>query len=129
MTAVDELSEPQLRFGVLALAIPPGAARRWVQLGMMQRVCQPLEAGLAGVHHLETVGEIDVNQRQLAAEVVSLFARLRDERDDVFEERDAGPRSFMWSDALDDDDWKKIRRKARVCYAALSVGKEPLIGD
>lgn len=129
MTTVDELSEPQLRFGVLALAIPPGAARRWVQLGMMQRICRPLDAGLAGVDHLEAVGEIDVNQRSLVTEVVSLFARLRDERDDVFEERDSGPRSFMWSDALDDDEWKEIRHKARVCYAALAVGKEPLIGD
>ena len=129
MTAIEEFSEPQLRFGVLALAIPPGAARRWVQLGMMQRVCQPLNAGLAGVDHLEAAGEIDANQRYLATEVVSLFTRLRAERDDVFEERDAAPRSFMWSDALDDDQWKEIRRKARVCYAALSVGKEPLIGD
>ena len=129
MTAVEELSEPQLRFGVQALAIPPGAARRWVQLGMMQRVCRPLDAGLAGVDRLEASGEIDANQRTLVTDLLSLFARLREERDDVFEERSSGPRSFMWSDALDDDQWKEIRHRARVCFAALAVGKEPLIGD
>lgn len=129
MAIASEFNETQLRFGILALAVPPSAARRWVQLGMMQRACGPLVAGLAGVDHLEAIGEIDSNQGKLAREVVSLFENLKSQRDDVFEERDAGPRSFMWSDALDDDDWKEIRRKARICYGALSVGKEPLISD
>ncbi len=123
------LTEPQLRLGVQALAIPPSGARRWVQLGMMQRACAPLDAGLGGLDQLEADGEIDSEQRILATEVVSLFLHLRDERKDLFEESNAGPRSFLFSDALDDDRWQEIRKKARLCFAALSIGKEPLISD
>jgi hypothetical protein len=117
----------RLRVAVHAFGGPPQAQRRWVQMGMLQRARDILDADLASVPDLLDAGAIDAEQARLLEKVGAEYCRSRDANDDLLEEAAAQPREYLWSAALEGDDWHALRHLARDCFRAMSIGREPLI--
>ena len=93
-----------LRVAVMNLACGAAAQRRFVQLGMLQQACA-------------TIDELRGDERvaPLAAELDA----LRGASDDFMHERESGPREFLFSDALEEEGWRRTRRLARTLFTAL----------
>lgn len=94
----------RLRVATMNLACGAAAQRRFVQLGMLQQACA-------------TIDELRDNEL-VAALAVELDA-LRAGSDDFMHERESAPRDFLFSDALEEEGWRRARRLARTCFTAL----------
>ncbi len=119
----------RLRFAALALAQPPSSQRRWVQLGNMRGACEILDIHAGSIDLFEREGVLTDEQARSMRKVLAGYLDLRETREDILEERRAEPRDFLWSDALEDEDWRRLRHLARDCYLTLSEGRPPLIDD
>lgn len=117
----------RLRVAVHAFGGPPQAQRRWVQMGMLQRARHILDADLASLPDLLDAGTITADQARALEQVGTAYRRLSDASDDPLEESAAQPRAYLWSTALEGDEWHVLRHLARDCFGAMSVGREPLI--
>lgn len=116
-----------LKLAVQNLACHPQAQRRYVQLGWMDRAV----ANLARIG-----GELDtlVADGDITAEDATLVGELRDEvagalsrRPDLLQLDRRAPREFLFSDALENEDWDRIRQIARVAHGKLSGGSSVFI--
>ncbi len=128
--AGDDLatSEHRLRLAMHAFSGAPQAQRRWVQMGVMQRARDILDSDGDRIGELHRQGAIDDELAQMLENAYQRYLALKAGHEDLLEERISRPRSFLWSTALQGEDWTAMRRAARPCLTALSVGKEPLIG-
>lgn len=112
-----------LRLAVQQLANGPQAQRRYVQLGIMARAVGNLERLGADPRGVDG-GEM------FSDEAAAAIARLREHLlaksqaeprlFAAFDEQVCGPREFLWSDALVDDDWEELRQLARRCYREIA---------
>lgn len=119
----------RLRFAMLALAQPPSSQRRWVQLGNMRAACEILDAEGDSAGRLQRDGVLTGEQADGVREVVAGYVELREAREDLLEERRSAPRAFLWSDAMEDAGWLRLRHLARDCYVTLSEGRPPIIDE
>ncbi len=115
----------KLRLAVMNLSCTPLAQRRYVQLGWLQRAAQTVEEEGGRAQELLEAGVIDPSQADLLASVREELTRLRESADDYMDERDAGTREYLYSHALEDESWHKVRHLARSCFTALRKGQEP----
>jgi hypothetical protein len=124
---LSEETVERLRFAALAFAVPPSGQRRWVQLGPMIRALAIVDGDFASIPELERDGQLSERQAQLLMEVGARFAAIRAQRDDVFDEKQSGPRSFLWGSTFEGGEWRQLRHVAQECYQLLSEGKDPII--
>jgi polyhydroxyalkanoate synthesis regulator phasin len=113
-------SDPQLlRLAVQNLACAPQAQRRYVQLGWMARALDNLDRVGADVDKLVADGELKTEQAQLIRELREEVARQVSNHEDFIEEADSGPREYLFGNALENEDWERIRQLARRGHTLL----------
>lgn len=125
MESQDQGAKMRLRLAVMSLGGAPLAQRRNVQLGMLQRAAQTVEQEGGRTAELRDAGVLDPSQAELIASLRAELAELRDGTDDYMQEREAGPREFLFAHALEDEGWHKVRHLARSCFTSLRDGREP----
>jgi hypothetical protein len=116
-----------LRLAVQNLACPPQAQRRYVQLGMMPRAIGNLERVGADLAPLIGAGDIDQVQADLVTQLRNEVAHQIADHDDFLEEANSAGREYLFSSALETDDWHAVRHLARRCYTALAGEESPFI--
>src|SRR3954469_4845955 len=94
-----------LRLAVQNLACHPQAQRRYVQMGWMGRAVGNLQRIGADLGGLVAEGKLDADQAQLIGELREQVADALARRPDLLAEERAAPREFLFSDALENDDW------------------------
>ena len=118
-------TKTQLRLAAMNLACAPLAHRRYVQLGMLQRAAQTVEEKGGQAQELQEAGVLDASQAELLTSLHEELTKLRESNEDYMQERIAGPREFLFTDALEDEDWHKVRHLARSSYTSLREDREP----
>jgi hypothetical protein len=109
-----------LRLAVQNLACHPQSQRRYVQLGWMDRAIANLAEIAADLSPLVEAGEV---KEEDAAQVVALRDTVNaalERRPDLLQVDHRQPRAFLFSNALEDDDWNGIRQLARALHRKLS---------
>src|ERR1700733_8374106 len=108
-----------LKLAVQNLACHPQAQRRYVQIGWMDRAVANLRQIGADLDVLVAAGD-------LTAEDATVVGHGRDELNDALGARPAllhangrEPREFLFSDALENEDWDRIRQTARAAHRKL----------
>jgi hypothetical protein len=116
-----------LRLAVQNLACAPQAQRRYVQLGLMSRAIANLDRVGADVQPLVDAGELDAEHAPMVSELRDVvLSELRDDPDFV-PESSAGPREFLFGDALETEGWARVRHLARRCHSALAGEESPFM--
>lgn len=116
-----------LRLAVQNLAAPPQAQRRYVQLGWLRRAVDNFLEISGDRQKLEETLQFDGSQ-------IALLQALRAELEaqlaanpGLLEDQDADRRAFLFTHALENDQWHSIRHKARRCYTAIAGDESPFI--
>lgn len=122
-------TKTKLRFAVMNLGCAPLAQRRYVQLGWLQNAAQTVEEEGAKTREMLEADVIDSSQADLITSVRAELVKLRESTDDYMDERDAGPREYLYSHAFEDEGWGKVRHLARSCFTSLKEGSQPSFGD
>jgi hypothetical protein len=112
--------EQLLRLAVQNLACHPQAQRRYVQMGWMSRAVGNLQRVGASLDDLVADGKLEHDQAEDIAELRDLLAQTLERRPDVVGEDRAADRDYLFSDALEDEDWEAIRQRARRLHHALA---------
>jgi hypothetical protein len=109
-----------LRLAVQNLACHPQAQRRYVQMGWMDRA-------FANLTEITTDLSPLIADKEITQEDASLLSTLREDvaetlsrRPDLLMTDTRQPREFLFSDALEDEDWERIRQLARTAHGKLS---------
>jgi len=120
-TAPAPPSDEQLiRLAVQNLACHPQAQRRYVQMGWMSRAMGNLSRIGEDLDTLVADGRLDGEQARQIAELRTLVQETLERRPDLVDEAGASARDYLFSSALEDDDWETIRQRARKLHHALS---------
>jgi hypothetical protein len=109
-----------LRLAVQNLACHPQAQRRYVQLGWMARAIGNLRRIGANLDGLVADGTLGADDANAIAGLRDLVLETHQRRPDLLGEEDARPRAYLFSYALEDDDWEAIRQTARAVHAKLA---------
>lgn len=117
-------AKTKLRLAVMNLGCAPLANRRYVQLGWLQRAVQTVEEEGGQAQKMLQAGIIDSSQADLVTSVREELSKLRESTDDYMEERDADTRDYLYSHALEDEGWNKVRHLARSCFTSLKEGSQ-----
>jgi hypothetical protein len=116
-----------LRLAVQQLACAPQAQRRTVQLGHLPRAVANLDRLGADLAPFVTAGVLDDEQAALVATVRDeLQQRLADDPE-FLAQAEAAPREFLFSSALETEEWHKLRLVARRAYHAIAGEQSPFI--
>lgn len=118
-------AKTKLRFAAMNLGCNPQAQRRYVQLGMLQRAAKVIEEEGGRAPELRDAGVLEPSQAGLVASLRDELGRLREGTADYMQEREAGPREFLFGHALENEGWHRVRHLARSCFAALREDREP----
>ncbi len=116
-----------LRLAVQNLACHPQAQRRYVQMGWMDRAVDNLARIGAELDSLVTDGDITAEEAVLVGELRDEVAGALSRRPDLLQADRRAPREFLFSDALENEDWEAIRQLARVAHGKLSGGRSVFI--
>jgi hypothetical protein len=116
-----------LRLAVQNLACAPQAQRRYVQLGMMPRALGNLERVGARLDEFVEAGALSEEQAELIAQLRGEVSRQLAEDPSFLEEQASGPREFLFSHALENDRWHRVRHLARRCFTALAGEESPFV--
>ena len=115
-----------LRLAVQNLACHPQAQRRYVQMGWMDRA-------FGNLMEIEDLSPL-IADNEISAEDASLLQGLRaavidatDRRPDLLQPDTRQPREFLFSNALEDEDWDRIRTLARAAHKRLSGDRSVFI--
>jgi hypothetical protein len=109
-----------LRLAVQNLACHPQAQRRYVQMGWMARAIGNLRRIGVNPDGLVAEGELRAEEATEIAALRDLVVATLQRRPDLVGEENARPRAYLFSHALEDDDWEAIRQRARAIYAMLA---------
>jgi hypothetical protein len=112
--------EQLLRLAVHNLACHPQAQRRYVQSGWMDAAIGNLARIGAHVDALEAEGKLGAEEAREVADLRDLVATTLERRPDLVDKENAGPRDYLFSHALEDEDWEAIRQRARAVHARLA---------
>jgi hypothetical protein len=112
--------EQLIRLAVQNLACHPQAQRRYVQMGWMSRAIGNLQRIGGDLDRLVAEGKLEVEQAEHITPLRDLVATTLERRPDLIGEQIAAPREYLFSDALEDDDWEAIRQLAREVHHALA---------
>lgn len=112
--------EQLLRLAIQNLACHPQAARRYVQMGWYARSVANLQRIGADLDAFVRDGRLDA---ETAAEVRALrdaVSAVLERRPNDLDEEAVSPRDYLFSNALEDEDWAAVRLQARKLHAHLS---------
>ena len=109
-----------LRLAVQNLSCHPQSQRRYVQLGWMDRAIANLAEIGADLSPLVESGEINEEDAAQVAALRDTVNNVVKRRPDLLLVDQRQPREFLFSRALEDDDWNAIRQLARVLHRKLS---------
>jgi hypothetical protein len=116
-----------LRLAVQQLACAPQAQRRQVQLGNLPRAVANLDRLGADPTQFVAAGILDDEQASLVAGLRDeLRQRLADDPD-FLALRLSTPREFLFSSALETEEWHTLRLVARRAYHAIAGDESPFI--
>lgn len=104
---------------------PAQAQRRTTQLGSFQGICRLMEKEGARAGELRAAGVLTGSQAAIVEEVRARLIALRESREDFLEERRAAPRDFLWSHALEDEEWSALRHLARRGFTEMTSEDSP----
>lgn len=130
MNAAPNAAPPDVKLLQLAvqnLACAPQAQRRYVQMGLMSRAVDNVNRLGADPQPLVDAGELTPEQAELVAKLQAELARQLEEHEDFLEERDAGPREFLFGHALENEGWHTLRHLARESHSALVGDASPFM--
>jgi hypothetical protein len=116
-----------LKLAVQNLACHPQAQRRYVQLGWMDRAVANLERIGADLDPLVATEDISEEEAAIVRELRDEVQRALSRRPGLLELDRRGPREFLFSNALENDDWDRIRQIARLAHGKLSGGRSVFI--
>lgn len=116
-----------LRLAVQQLACAPQAQRRTVQLGHLQRAVANLQRIAADLEPLVDAGVLDDEQADLVVALRDELVADLEAHEDFLEERDSGPREYLLGNALENDDWHRLRLTARRAYHAIHGDQSPFV--
>lgn len=116
----------RLTKAVSLLGGPAQAHRRTVQMGRFQMTCKFVIEDGARVQEMADAGLLTEEQATAIFGVREKLMDLRDGREDWLAESQAGPREFLWSEALEDDEWETVRLAARRTHTILDLPPDPL---
>lgn len=124
----DELTiaSKRLKKAVSLLGGPAQAHRRTVQLGRFQGTCKFLSEDGARVEEMVAAGHLTEEQAAQIALTRELLLRLKEGREDPLAEGRSGPREFLWSEELEDEEWEGVRLAARRAHTLLELPPDPL---
>ncbi len=116
--------DQRLRAATMNLACGAAAQRRFVQLGMLQRSCATIAELAPQLGTFRNDGALSSGQAALLAQLAAELDALS-KTEDFIREREAGPREFLFGDALQDEGWHRVRHLARACFTALQEEPPP----
>lgn len=116
-----------LRLAVQNLAAPPQAQRRYVQLGWLRRAIDNFLEMSADRQLLVATIELDDTQIALLEELRAELSRRLEANPDLLEDGNADTREYLFTHALENDQWHSIRHLARRCYTAIAGDESPFI--
>jgi hypothetical protein len=109
-----------LRLAVHNLACHPQAQRRYVQSGWMAAAFANLTRLGAQLDTLEAEGKLDADEAEEIGALRDLVAQTLERRPHLLEDEDVDTREYLFSQALEDEDWEVIRQRARKVHARLA---------
>jgi hypothetical protein len=116
-----------LRLAVQNFACHPQAQRRYVQMGWMDRAVQNLTRLTADPDALVAEGELSESEVQLVMGVREQLEAGLAEHADLLEADRRAPREFLFTNALENDSWDRIRETARAAHHQLSGDKSVFV--
>jgi hypothetical protein len=116
-----------LRLAVQNLACHPQAQRRYVQMGWMDRAFANLTEISEDLSPLIADDEISAEDASLLQELREAVVDATDRRPDLLQQDTRQPREFLFSNALEDEDWDRIRMLARAAHGRLSGDRSVFI--
>jgi hypothetical protein len=116
-----------LRLAVQNLACHPQAQRRYVQMGWMDRAFTNLTEITEDLSPLLADNEISSEDAALLEQLRAAVIDAVDRRPDLLQPDTRQPREFLFSNALEDEDWDRIRTLARSAHGRLSGDRSVFI--
>jgi hypothetical protein len=116
-----------LRLAVQNLACAPQAQRRYVQMGLMARAIGNLDRLGGDLQPFLDRGDLDDARAAMISALREEVLAQRDADPDFVPEAIAGPREFLFGDALETEGWSRVRRLARPCHSALVGERSPFM--
>jgi hypothetical protein len=116
-----------LRLSVQNLACHPQAQRRYVQIGWMDRAVANFTQITENLSPLVAEGEINAEDVQLLQELRAAVIDTADRHPDFLQTNIRQPREFLFSKALEDEGWERIRTLARAAHGRLSGDRSVFI--
>ena len=110
------------RLAIQNLANVPQSQRRYVQMGWMKDAIQNLDNAVADADTLVAEGALTANQAEQMLEVHRLLHQALDTHDNFleFDPEQDDERTFLLSDALENDEWEAIRQTARKLFGDIA---------
>jgi hypothetical protein len=116
-----------LRLAVQNLACHPQAQRRYVQIGWMDRAVNNLMRLAADPEALIAEGELSETDIQAVVAVREQLERALAEHPDLLEPDRRAPREFLFTNALENESWNRIRERARAAHHELSGNRSVFV--
>ena len=113
------LTMQKARLAVQNLACNPQAQRRYIQIGWMPEAIENLDNAVADLDQIVAEGAVTPDQADQLRELHRLLHHGLDTHEDFLELKISEPREFLFGNALQNDDWRAIRKAARPLYKEL----------
>lgn len=128
-TTVTEADLRLLRLALMSLGGPPQAQRHHARVGTLQRACHALEGLPERLPALEAAGLLDAAQATELGGLSEELGGLRTGwRERIPPEAERAGFDFLWSTAFEDEEWERLRRRARSTFTALRGPDNPRVG-
>jgi hypothetical protein len=112
---------------VRVLACHPQAQRRYVQMGWLGPAVDNLLRLTGQLDALVADGKVAPDAADGVRALRQLVSEILEQRPDLVDAGGSAPREYLFSHALEDEDWEAIRQRARKLHHALSGDKSVLI--
>ncbi len=116
-----------LKLAVQNLACHPQAQRRYVQIGWMNRAIANLREIGADLDALVAAGDFTEEEATVVRQLLDEFDNALSQRPDLLAFEGREPREFLFSNALENEEWDRIRQSARVAHRKLSGDRSVFI--
>jgi len=113
------LTMQKARLAVQNLACNQQAQRRYIQIGWMPEAIENLDKAVGDLGQIQEEGAVTAEQADQLRELHRLVHHGLDSHEDFLELKSSEPREFLFSKALENDDWRAIRTVARPLYKEL----------
>jgi hypothetical protein len=116
-----------LRLAIQNFACHPQAQRRYVQMGWMDRAVENLTKLAADSDALAAEGELSGSEIELIVGVRDQLEAALAANPDLLERERRAPREFLFTNALENESWDRIRERARIAHHQLSGDKSVFV--